>query len=707
MRFEPAGTPLGLFRRYGHLLVFLLLATACLRATGQQAINTANHSNAAGAFDARIGNAVVVLTGPWKFHPGDNLDWAEPGFDDSGWSTLDLTPPKGSYDPVTGSSGFVPGWTAHGFPHLTGYAWYRLRIELDHRGSESTPLALTMPMNFDDAYQVYIDGQQVGQFGRFGRNDVTFYNSQPASFAVPADIHNGPVTIAVRFWMDYDTPLQSQDAGGLHGPPILGEASAIDAMLKLEWDAVGRTQVGNLLAGSFLFLAAVLGLTLFWFDRRESAYLWLGLACALGFLERAVVMTGYYSIAVAMVPENFFIDVLSRPISLALWALFWAYWFDLDDLRRIKRAAVILTAALVVGMAMLRPPLFGRVVPVQAEDFLVPLTLVLKLLLGALLLWITYRGIRKQQSDGWLALAPIVLTIMWQYQEELGVIHVPTIMRFAGLTITGGVIATLLMLAIVSVLLMRRFVRGQRERELWRLEIEQARQVQQVLIPEDLPTIPGFRLASEYRPAQQVGGDFFQILPTRSGGVLAVIGDVSGKGMPAAMTVSLLVGTLRTLAHFTESPGEIISAMNVRMLARSHGGFTTCLVMRVARDGVVTVANAGHLSPYLVGKEMTVESGLPLGLSADSKYVESVFRLAEDQQLTLVSDGVVEARGGTGELFGFERTAAIASQTAESIAAAAQQFGQADDITVLTLTRVSAQEESATKVATSVLSLAE
>jgi hypothetical protein len=694
MRLKPSGRTLGFSVPFCRLLVFFLLGTCLCHA-------------AETPFKARVGSAVVVLTGPWKFHPGDNLGWAKPDFDDSGWSTMDMTPPLGSYDPITGSSGFVPGWTSHGYPNLTGYAWYRLHLQLENEDSstQASSLALTMPMNFDDAYQIFVNGQEVGGFGRFTRSHVTFYNSQPQSFALPTGIRGGPVTIAIRFWMEAVTPLQSPDAGGMHGPPLLGQASAIDAMLRLEWDAVNRTQVGNLLAATFLFLAALLGFTLFWFDRDEPAYLWLGLACLLAFAERAIVMTGYYSLAVAMDPENFFIDVLSRPISLGLWALFWIYWFDLDDIRRIKRGVWILTGALVLGMAMLRPPLFGSVIPPQASSMLLPLTLILKLLLGALLLWITYSGIRKRAGDGWLALAPILLMIFWEYQEELGVVHVPTIMRLFGLTITVGIVATLLMLAIISVLLMRRFVRGQRERELWRLEIEQAREVQQVLIPEALPAVPGFRLASEYRPAQQVGGDFFQILPTRDGAVLALIGDVSGKGMPAAMTVSLLVGTVRTLAHFTDNPGEILTAMNVRMLARSHGGFTTCLVLRASPDGMVTAANAGHLSPYLDGKEVVIECGLPLGLSAESKYVESTFRLLENQQLTLVSDGVVEARGTAGELFGFERTGAIATRPAQAIADAAQKFGQDDDITVLTVTRVTS--DAVTTVATPSLTLVE
>jgi hypothetical protein len=226
-----------------------------------------------------------------------------------------------------------------------------------------------------------------------------------------------------------------------------------------------------------------------------------------------------------------------------------------------------------------------------------------------------------------------------------------------------------------------------RERAEAAAELEAARTVQQVLVPAEIPSVPGFAIHSVYRPAGQVGGDFFQILPLNSGGVLVVIGDVSGKGMPAAMTVSLLVGTVRTLAHYTQSPGEILAAMNHRLLARSGGGFTTCLVLRAEVDGTLTVANAGHFSPYLNGKELALNNGLPLGLAADATYSESTFQLPAGEQLTLVSDGVVEARDKTGALYGFERTAALSTQSAESIAKAAEAFGQDDDITVLTLAR--------------------
>jgi serine phosphatase RsbU (regulator of sigma subunit) len=167
--------------------------------------------------------------------------------------------------------------------------------------------------------------------------------------------------------------------------------------------------------------------------------------------------------------------------------------------------------------------------------------------------------------------------------------------------------------------------------------------------------------------------------------VLVAIGDVSGKGMPAAMTVSLLVGTLRTLVHYTQSPAEILSAMNQRMLSRSGGGFTTCLVLTVTADGKLTAANAGHIAPYLNGHELVLANGLPLGLNAHEHYAERVFTLAADERITLLTDGVVEARADDGELLGFDRAKAMMNQPADSIAKAAQDFGQDDDITVLTL----------------------
>ncbi|MGA7806143.1 PP2C family protein-serine/threonine phosphatase, partial [Bradyrhizobium sp.] len=249
-----------------------------------------------------------------------------------------------------------------------------------------------------------------------------------------------------------------------------------------------------------------------------------------------------------------------------------------------------------------------------------------------------------------------------------------------------AVLSLLLVCAIVYALYQYMVEQGQRQGVMVQ-EYRNARAVQQVLIPENAPDIPGYAIHSVYRPYGEVGGDFFQIIPIAGGGVMVVIGDVSGKGMPAAMLVSLLVGTLRTLAHYTQSPGAMMAAMNQRLIGRSKGGFTTCLVLRADPDGTLTMANAGHISPYLAGKELVLETGLPLGIVWSPAYEETTFAIAVGEQLTLVTDGVVEARDASGTLLGFERTTALSVESAEVVANAAQGYGQDDDITVLTLTR--------------------
>ena len=254
---------------------------------------------------------------------------------------------------------------------------------------------------------------------------------------------------------------------------------------------------------------------------------------------------------------------------------------------------------------------------------------------------------------------PMRMTISTSFTRITGIENYATI---GGWRWQYTTCALTLLGAATLAIFVRDLINDRREKQRMAAELAAGRAVQQVLIPEEIPTIPGFNIQSVYKPYGEVGGDFFQVLPVKSdsgaGGVLVIIGDVSGKGMPAAMTVSLLVGTVRTLAHYTQSPGEILAAMNQRMLARSHGGFTTCLVLRADPDGTLTIANAGHIAPYLGGKELPLENGLPLGLAAETAYAESTFQLARGQQLTLLTDGVVEARDKSGALFGFERTAA-------------------------------------------------
>jgi hypothetical protein len=129
----------------------------------------------------------------------------------------------------------------------------------------------------------------------------------------------------------------------------------------------------------------------------------------------------------------------------------------------------------------------GSVVPVHASLWLSPLTVALRLLLGVVLVWVAVRGIRKDKMEGWLVLPVVVLSAVGRYAEELTVLHVPVTFFPFGVQIGLGTIGSVLFLLVITVLLLRRFLHSQREREQWRLEIEQARQLQRVLIPEELP----------------------------------------------------------------------------------------------------------------------------------------------------------------------------------------------------------------------------
>ncbi len=297
-----------------------------------------------------------------------------------------------------------------------------------------------------------------------------------------------------------------------------------------------------------------------------------------------------------------------------------------------------------------------------------------------------------QQRDRRLAVIfAILILIRWTVSDFFrAVTHLPRYIDIGGWRWSLNPIGILLLAIATLVIYVRDLIQDRREKQRLAAEFEAARTVQQMLFPKELPTVPGFAINGIYKPAGEVGGDFFQIRPLDNGAVLIVIGDVSGKGMPAAMTVSLLVGTFGTEANYTGRPAEILAAMNQRTLRHSCGGFTTCLVLRADADGTLTVANAGHIAPYLDGKELPLENALPLGLSVDATYTESTFEIAGNQQLTLITDGVVEARDPNGALFGFDRTAAISSQPADEIARAAQHFGQEDDISVVSLTRTSA-----------------
>ena len=149
------------------------------------------------------------------------------------------------------------------------------------------------------------------------------------------------------------------------------------------------------------------------------------------------------------------------------------------------------------------------------------------------------------------------------------------------------------------------------------------------------------------------------------------------------MRVAMILGALRR--ETSHDPGEILFGLNNALIAQGQLGFTTACCIRISLSGEYTLSNAGHIAPYLSGRELETPSALPLGLVHDQTYDLTRGQLSSGERLVLLSDGVPEARSQAGELYGFDRLSSLTRMPAQDIAEAAQRFGQEDDITVLTL----------------------
>jgi hypothetical protein len=597
------------------------------------------------------------LDSGWRTHAGDDSAWAAPDFDDSGWqaTTLDAPQPQapGAYDE----------------------RWYRLRIDLPaHR----PPLAL-LEVGTEGTFEVYLNGrllpgaQLSSAWGvsSLGPDRVVRIEEHDC------DKDDGPCVLAVHRRVP-GSNLFHWNPARLAIRLSVGTLGAVEDAANADHGLWLRRLTLRYAISLLMILAAVPLVLLSRFQRNHREYLWIGLnLLCLGLAGNNVSPAMFVFINL---PAIYFSPIAQIEFTFAFAG------------RPITRMWRVYQGIILLAVITLLPLLwFGALdfypYQVMEASLLVPAMLILPVLL-----FVWYR--RGNSEAGWL-FAPSLLPLLSICLIDLGLIGL-----WLGSPRLGSIInpipvgtffirvddpANLLYLFAIGIVIFLRFNRVSHQQARAAAEWEAARTVQQVLIPAETPAIPGFKIETVYKPASEVGGDFYQIVPTARNGVLIAIGDVSGKGMPAAMTVSLLVGTARTLAHYTQSPGEILAAMNQRMLARSQGGFTTCLVLRIDRDGSFTAANAGHVAPYIGGKELALENGLPLGLASGSIYTESSGRLDPGVQLTLMTDGVVEAQSPTKELFGFERTAAISCESAESIARAASAFGQEDDITVLTL----------------------
>ena len=634
----------------------------------------------------------MPLHGPWQFHIGDNPAWATPGFDDSHWEQI----------------GADQGWGAQGHDSYTGFAWYRIHVAFPPSASPPPEVAVLFDY-IDDAYEVYWNGAPVGHNGKLPPHPSWPYSYPPPVFAL-GTAHDG--VLALRVWKG---PLWSSDSGqggGFESAPELGTTDGIEArriVYEYRW-LHGRQFTFGL--DSLYALVFLLSLLAWLRDRNRWLLFWMA---GFSLNPPLTLLIGGLRIPWPAVFAAGFLQPVYAFADISLWFLL-LWILDLHDRPRLVRfvrisAAVGLAATTLDGLLLGFDWSAATIVPAQIADaFLTGLFTLAELLpLALVVLAVAQR--RRLDLARWLVAIFAFLTQMLTVAESLGLEGI----RYTHWTLSDKITAplftidgneidpstlasTLLLLAIVYAV-----YKYSTEHRLRAVALEQefknARELQQVLVPESLPSLPGYAVTSAYRPALEVGGDFFQIVPLDGGAALIVLGDVSGKGLKAAMTVSLIVGVVRALARLVPTPSRLMAELNQRLCGRLQGGFTTGVALRMEPGGRCTVVSAGHPPPFFNDFELDLPGALPLGLDPSAVYLETVVTLVPGDRLTFYTDGLLEARSPSGELYGFTRLEALIAgrPSAAQAMEAAVTFGQDDDITVLTLTRLSAAEEPTTQ----------
>jgi serine phosphatase RsbU (regulator of sigma subunit)/anti-sigma regulatory factor (Ser/Thr protein kinase) len=242
-----------------------------------------------------------------------------------------------------------------------------------------------------------------------------------------------------------------------------------------------------------------------------------------------------------------------------------------------------------------------------------------------------------------------------------------------------------------------------RQRERIEQELRVAQLIQQQFLPQELPDLPGWQVGAYYGPAREVGGDFYDFIKLPGDELGIVVGDVTDKGVPAALVMATTHSILRAEAPRLVAPSEVLTRANELLVDEMPAHmFVTCLyaVLNPA-TGRLRYANAGHNVPYVRTDGGVTElraTGMPLGLLPGMEYEEKVATLAPGDTVLLHSDGLAEAHNGRREMFGFPRVAALTGEASDGevlidrlLKELAEFVGpeleQEDDITLVTLGR--------------------
>ncbi len=570
--------------------------------------------------------SAVDLTGEWRRHQGDDPRWAASDFDDRDWARVTM--------PLT--------------PRRAGRYWLRRQFTLT--GNIDEPgIALG---RFARCYEVYLNGVRAAT----ACPEVKSAYFPPRWLRLTAEPLLAGSTVALALRVDDDSvPLGFLRSFPDDGPYFLGPWR--EAVAGGETAVLQRRHalIPTWLAASLQLVFASL-LLLYWLTgaRRPEFLRFAGFLFGAGLYNVLQLVSAYH-------------EIDRRWCLVLLMAGYGCLGSSLAALS--GRGAAVAWATAAASTVLIASDLTRFSPFVSGAILFVPLLPVAAW--GGLVAW--------QRTPFRKVAVPVLLYVAFTMNTvPEGLIPgwpIPTAITAGPFQIylTTWISATFGLT--VGLLMIQNAARERREQARLTREMEAARSIQQLLIPAAVA--PG--IDAVYLPATEVGGDFWHLLD----GPLLVAGDVSGKGLKAAMVVSLITGMLDR--RHSDAPAAVLAELNRALHARLDGGFVTCCVVRLEGDGHVTLASAGHPAPYVDGREVELAAGLPLGVVPEASYDETAVTF--DHQLTIASDGVLEAENPQRELFGFERTREISTKSAQEIVAAAKAWGQNDDITVVTVRR--------------------
>lgn len=643
------------------LLLFLIAAFA-----------TARGQNVDPTFDATHLREPADLSSNWRVSAGDDTSFSNPNFDDSQWKLFD---PRASITYLFGKQ----------YPEII---WYRLRVKVnpDQKGLSLREFMISR------AFEIYVNGERIAASGQVAPFVPYTSNSRILARIPDRMLTSGVLVIALRVHISKVEWVSGQDPGLFATNLTIGQEHTLYLD---DWLSIIGQNTLDWLDRFLLIAVGLVALVLFAAQRRQIEYLWIFAVGMLTLAESPVtIISTFHDVPMTWAA----IECILRLISPYLWALLY-FSFVGQRIGWRWRAFLIFAgvANFYSGIASILFPAPLSMQLIGNFPYVILLSVIIPIVLGV--------HLRRGNREAGILLIPVILFSLFIYAQ----VGLSTMFEFpasrneamkwinlinrypagpfaVSLDNVSGILSSL---SLAIIMLLRSTSVSRRQAQL-DSELEAAHEVQKVLVPEHRGVVPGFVIESVYEPAQQVGGDFFQILPASDGGMVIVVGDVAGKGLPAAMLVSVLVGAICGLSEYTQDPAELLVALNERLVGRSGGGFSTALAAHIAADGRVTLANAGHLSPYLDGNEIESPGALPLGVAAGLRYETTRFRIEPGSRLTFYSDGVIEAQNQKGELFGFDRGREISTLPAAAIVEAAKNFGQEDDITVVTITRAAA-----------------